>query len=118
MDGFYGNINDITLSNVYYRRVLSTTPTMQLVTMSLAPNQEIGMEKHEYTTQFIRVESGNGIAIINGIEYELYDNIAVVIPPDTWHNIINTANNHQLKLYTIYSPPEHPRDTLQFIKPV
>ena len=114
---FHGNINHITEDNTYYRRVLETTPNMQLVVMSLAPLEEIGSEVHEYTTQFIRVESGQGIAVINGKYYELSDDVAVVIPLDTQHNIINTSTIEPLKLYTIYSPPNHPKGTLESFKP-
>lgn len=112
--GFYGNINDLTETNPYFRQVLATTPTMQLVVMSI--DTEIGMEVHPYTTQFIRIESGTGMAIINKQAYPLFDGMSVVIPPDTEHNIINTASE-PLKLYTLYSPPNHPRNRLDVEKP-
>ncbi len=108
-DIYYGNINKITENNQYFRRVLSTTPNMQLVVMSLKPKQEIGMEIHPYTTQFIRIEKGNGIALIDNVKYELYDGIAIIVPLNTKHNIINISNK-PLKLYTIYTPPIHAAD--------
>jgi len=114
---FYGDIETITNNNTCYRKVISTTPYMQLVIMSILPKEEIGMEKHEYVTQFIRIESGIGKAIINNIKYLLKDGIALVIPPNTWHNIINTSKTESLKLYSIYSPPEHPIKTVQKYKP-
>src|SRR5690242_2088014 len=115
MQGFYGNINDITEDNTYFRRVLSTTPNMQLVVMSLAPNEEIGNEVHPYITQFIRVESGTGLAVINGSQYPLSDGFAVVIPLGSYHNIINTSQTDPLKLYTIYSPPNHPLNKIDVV---
>ena len=112
--GFYGNINDITETNYYFREVISTTINMQLVVMSI--NTQIGTEIHPYTTQFIRVESGTGIAIINNISYSLFDDIALIIPPNTEHNIINTGPQ-PLKIYTIYSPPNHPYNRLDVNNP-
>jgi len=116
-DMFYGNINDLTEDNPYYRRVLATTPNMQLVVMSLKPGQEIGSEVHSYVTQFIRVEKGVGTAVINGKSYPLSDGSAVIIPLGTRHNIINISSTEPLKLYTIYSPPNHHRNRLNVEKP-
>jgi mannose-6-phosphate isomerase-like protein (cupin superfamily) len=115
---FYGNINHVTLDNNTYRTVLSTTPTMQLVAMSLLPKQEIGTEIHPYTTQFIRIEQGEGIAVIEDKPYLLHDDWSIIIPPGTKHNIINTSLTNPLKLYTIYSPPQHPENHVDKIKPL
>lgn len=115
-DYYAGNIEKLTLDNNAYRKVLFTTPTQQLVIMSLLPNQEIGEEVHEKTTQFIRIESGTCLAIINDKEIVLKDNDFIVISPNTKHNIINISNT-PLKLYTIYSPPEHKPNTFQQTKP-
>jgi mannose-6-phosphate isomerase-like protein (cupin superfamily) len=106
---FAENIELITNKNNDYRNVVYTTSdkNFQLVLMSLKPDQEIGMEKHDNTTQFIRIESGKGIAYINDKQYQLTDGSAVVIPSNTWHNIKNIGNS-DLKLYTIYTPAEHP----------
>ena len=114
---FYGNIKELTLENNNYRRVLNTTPTQQLVVMSLLPNEEIGLEVHPYTSQFIRIEEGTGIAIMDDTFYELEDDDVIVIPPNTLHNITNTGNN-DLKLYTIYSPPEHAYNCVDITKPL
>ena len=110
---FKGNIENLTLKNLYYRKVIHTNPHQQLVLMSISPQQEIGMERHKTTSQFIRVEKGHGIAIVDGTRYLLKDGDAVVIPPDMYHNIINTSKTESLKLYTIYSPPEHPPFTVE-----
>jgi mannose-6-phosphate isomerase-like protein (cupin superfamily) len=85
---------------------------MQLVLMSLSPGEEIGMEIHPHTSQFIRVESGMARVYIGRKMYILRDGDAVIIPPRKKHKIIN--NGHEdLKLYTIYSPPEHPKNRKQ-----
>lgn len=117
MKTFNGNIEDLTLENKYYRRVLTTTPTMQLVLMSLPPGTDIGMETHPATSQFIRVEAGTGEGIVNRTKYSLVDGDVLVIPPGAKHNIINTDSNQDLKLYAIYSPPEHAPRTRQLRKP-
>ncbi len=114
---FYGNIKDLTLKNDDYRRVLNTTPTQQLVVMSLLPGEEIGLEVHPYITQFIRIESGNGIARMDDYVFELEDDNVIVIPPNTLHNITNTGCK-KLKLYTIYSPPNHAYNRINITKPI
>jgi len=98
------NIYDKTISNTYYRNVLYTTDDLQLVVMNLLPNQEIGKEKHN-GTQFIRIESGHGTAIVKNKRYILREGSALIINPHSYHNII--AGSDGMKLYTIYSPPEH-----------
>jgi len=114
---FIDNIENITNNNNNYREVISTTLNMQLVVMSLLPQQEIGTEIHPYVTQFIRIESGKGIAIINGYGYEIKEDTAIIVPPGTEHNIINTSTREKLKLYSIYSPPNHPVDEIKVYKP-
>jgi mannose-6-phosphate isomerase-like protein (cupin superfamily) len=116
MNIFYDNIEKSTIKNRAYRNVISTTPQLQLVYMTLLPKEEIGMEKHEKITQFFRVEQGEGLAIVNGIKYILHDGIALIVPANTEHNIINTSNKKHLKLYTIYSPPEHASNKYEFNK--
>ena len=103
---FRGNIESLTLSNNYYRKVLYTTSNMQLVVMSLKPNEEIGSEIHNTTSQFIRIEEGCATAIIDKKRYYLKPNDSIIIPPGSRHNIINRGYIN-LKLYTIYTPPEH-----------
>lgn len=114
------DIEHDTQQNTNYRRVISTSPTMQLVLMSLKPGEEIGMEQHDDTTQFIRVEEGYGRAIltVQGIRSDVYlkPGVALFIPPSSPHNIINTSDRDDLKLYTLYSPPEHPHGLIQPIK--
>tara|TARA_R100001163_G_C5066258_1_gene204588 strand:+ start:1474 stop:1938 length:465 start_codon:yes stop_codon:yes gene_type:complete len=114
---FYGNIEELTINNTHYRKVLSTTNNMQLVIMSLLPNQDIGMEIHPNTTQFIRIEKGKALAIMDSKKSILRDGDVVVVPPGANHNIINISNNERLQLYAIYTPPEHPPKTLQHNKP-
>ena len=115
---FHGNISNITEKNNYFRRVVNTTPNMQLVVMSLNPLEEIGLEVHPYITQFFRIEKGHGIAIVDDKKYYLKEDSVVIVPLNTIHNIINTSKTEKLKFYTIYSPPEHPADKIDKIKPV
>lgn len=112
------NIEKETLNNRDFRHVLHTSPYMQLVLMSLEPGEEIGVEVHPYTTQFFRVESGTGIALINKKSYNLSNGDVVIVPPGNVHNIINISESEPLQLYTIYAPPHHPPKTTQKNKPV
>jgi len=107
MKGFSINIEDATLENGNFRKVLYTSKHSQLVLMSLKPREDIGMEVHEENDQFFRFESGQGKCIIDGNEYELGDGVAVVVPAGAQHNVINTSDTEELKLYTIYSPAHH-----------
>lgn len=116
MTGYVVNIEEKSLANNYFRQVLFTGPHSQLVVMALAPGEDIGMETHEDVDQFIRVEAGRGKAILNGEEHDLEDGSAVVIPAGTAHNIINLSQSDQLKLYTVYTPPEHPDGTVHKTK--
>jgi mannose-6-phosphate isomerase-like protein (cupin superfamily) len=115
---FYDDLNAVTENNTNFREVIATTPNLQLVVMSLQPLEEIGSEVHPYITQFIRVETGIGLAVINDVAYELYDGVAVIIPLGTKHNIINISETDPLKLYTIYSPPNHPMNRIDITKPI
>ena len=112
MAGYVDNIEKKSLENKYFREVLFTGPHSQLVVMSIAPGDDIGMEAHKEVDQFFRVEAGIGRAILNGKEYDLEDGSAVVIPAGTEHNIINRSKSEPLKVYTIYSPPNHPDGTI------
>ena len=103
---FRDNIEKLTVKNNNFRKVLSTTQNMQLAVMSLKAGEEIGLETHPHTSQFIRVEAGRCKAIIGSKNYYLKDGDAIIVPPNKPHNIINTGESN-LKLYTIYTPPEH-----------
>jgi mannose-6-phosphate isomerase-like protein (cupin superfamily) len=107
MKGFNDNIEKDTIENKDFRKVLYTGKHSQLVLMSLKPKEEIGMETHEENDQFFRFEKGDGKVIIDGNEYEVTDGSAVVVPMGAEHNVINTSESDELKLYTIYSPPHH-----------
>lgn len=116
MAGYSVNIEQATLANPNFRTVLYTAPHSQLVLMTIAPGGEIGTEHHEGHDQFIRVEAGEGIAILDGERHTLSDGTAVVIPSGTEHNVVNTSPTEPLRLYTIYSPPEHPDGTVHRTK--
>jgi mannose-6-phosphate isomerase-like protein (cupin superfamily) len=117
MKPYTSDIESDTIANDAYRRVVHTGEHLQLVLMSLAPREEIGLETHAGHDQFIRVESGVGKAVLGGTETPLGDGSAVVIPAGTEHNVINTSDSEPLKLYTLYSPPEHPDALVQMTKP-
>ncbi|MFL6634081.1 MAG: cupin domain-containing protein [Massilia sp.] len=108
MSGYSINIEEKTLAGNNFREVLYTTQRSQLVIMTLQPGEEIGLEKHEGHDQFIRVEAGQGVAILDGERHQLEDGVAVVIPAGAEHNVINTSDNEPMRLYTLYTPPEHP----------
>ena len=107
MAGFVTNIEEKTLQNDNFRQVIFTASHCQLVLMSLLPNEEIGSEVHDNVDQFFRIESGEGKVVIAGEETEISDGFAIIIPAGTQHNVVNTSSDKPLKLYTIYSPPQH-----------
>ena len=106
MKGYVGNIEDAAKENENFRKVLYTGKNSQLVVMSLKPSEEIGEEVHTLD-QFIRIEAGKGKAVLDGVEHEIADDFAIVVPAGMKHNFINTSPDAPMKLYTIYSPPEH-----------
>lgn len=114
MKGFITNIEEATLSNTDYRRVLYTSKNSQLVLMNLQPGDEIGSETHELD-QFIRIEQGSAQVVLDGVEHQVEDDFAIVIPAGTHHNVINTGAT-ELKLYSVYSPPEHKDGTIHKTK--
>ncbi len=116
MSGYVVDLEKRTLQNKWFREVLFTGPQSQLVVMSIAPGGDIGMETHGDVDQFIRIEAGKGKAILNGEEHSLEDGSAVVIPAGTEHNIVNSSLTEPLKLYTVYTPPEHPQGTVHKTK--
>ena len=116
MAAYVTNIEDKTLKNNNFREVLKTTSRSQLVVMSLKPGEEIGMEVHHDVDQFLRIEAGNGKAVLDGKDYPLEDGTAVVVPAGVKHNFINTSKDRDMKLYSIYTPPEHPDGTLHATK--
>lgn len=115
-----GNLEGMTRVNTDFRRVIFTDNNQQLVLMSLKPGEDIGGEVHTHTTQFIRVEEGSGLATLRFTDttkiVSLFDGAFVVIPAGTWHNIENTGDTH-MKLYTVYSPPNHHHGRVDVQKP-
>lgn len=107
MTGYLQDIEKATLVNENFRQVLYTGQHVQLVVMSLKPNEDIGFEVHEIVDQFLRVEAGDGRVIMNGEEHPIKTGDAFVVPAGVKHNVINTSTEQPLKLYTVYSPPHH-----------
>jgi len=116
MKGFKSNIEKDTLSNSNFRRVLYTGKYSQLVLMNLKPGEEIGEEVHRTVDQFFRFEKGAGTVIIDGVKQKIADGDAVIVPAGARHNVVNTSKTLQLKLYTVYSPPEHEDGTIRKTK--
>lgn len=111
---YVNNLEKDTVENDNFRKVLNTAEKSQLVVMSLLPHEDIGEEVHD-VDQFIRLEEGEGKAVLDGEEFDIEDDFAVVIPAGTRHNIINTGDK-PMKLYTIYTPPEHADGTIHKTK--
>lgn len=107
MKGFFANIEQQTVENTNFRKVLYSAKHCQLVLMCLQPGEDIGMEVHAENDQFFRFEEGEGICSIDGNEYPVQDGSAIIVPAGSEHNIINTSETSLLKMYTIYSPAHH-----------
>jgi len=105
--GFSTDLEAETRKNTDFRRVLYTGKFSQLVLMCLKPKEEIGEETHDDVDQFFRFEEGEGVVVIDGVTHKVKDASGVVVPSGARHNVINTSRTADLKLYTIYSPPEH-----------
>jgi mannose-6-phosphate isomerase-like protein (cupin superfamily) len=117
MTGYVGAIEKLTEKNKYFRQVLFTGKYAQLVVMSLLPKEEIGNEVHHTVDQFFRIEEGEAKFVFNGKEeHVVHAGDAVIVPAGTFHNVINTSSKEPLKLYTIYSPPNHPDGTVHKTK--
>ena len=117
MTGYVGPIEKQTLKNDYFRQVLFTGQYAQLVVMCLQGGEEIGNEVHPDVDQFFRIEQGSARFVFNGQEEHLvHDAEAVVVPAGTYHNIINASATEPLRLYTVYSPPQHPAGTVHKTK--
>jgi mannose-6-phosphate isomerase-like protein (cupin superfamily) len=117
MKEFFGNIEQLTVKNEYFRQVLFTGAHAQLVVMALAPGEEIGNEVHENVDQFFRIEQGEAAFVFEGKPPRVAkDGDAVIVPAGTHHNVINNSKTSKLKLYTVYSPPNHPEGTIHKTK--
>ena len=115
MPFYVQNIETDTMENENFRKVLNTSGNSQLVVMAIQPHDDIGMETHADHDQFIRIEQGSGKAILDGQEFAIADDFAVVIPAGTEHNITNESDE-VMKLYSVYSPAEHPDGTIDITK--
>ena len=121
MPGWVGTVEAATLENTNFRTVLFTGANIQLTVMRLGPGEEIGVEMHDHLDQFLRIEQGSARVTFGPSadqvdeEHEVTDDWAVIVPGGTWHNVINTGEG-QLKLYSIYAPPEHPDGTVHRTK--
>lgn len=113
--GFIGNIDELTVQNENFRKVIYTAKSLQLVLMTLKPSEEIGEEVHKHIDQFLRIEKGSGEVVINGKSTPIKEDDAVLIPAGAKHNVVNTGKI-PLQLYTLYGPPEHKDGTIHATK--
>jgi mannose-6-phosphate isomerase-like protein (cupin superfamily) len=117
MIGFAGDIEKLTLKNKYFRKVIYTGKYAQLVVMCLQPGEEIGNEVHKTVDQFFRIEEGAARFILKGTEKHVVKaGGASIVPAGTFHNVVNVSKTEPLKLYTVYSPPNHPDGTIHKTK--
>ncbi|TAL46670.1 cupin domain-containing protein [archaeon] len=114
MKGYVVNIEEVTKENENFRKVLYTAKNSQLVAMTLKPGEDIGEEVHDLD-QFLRIEHGIGKAVLDDVEHDISDGWVVLVPAGTKHNIINTSQE-EMRLYTIYSPPNHKDGTIHATK--
>ena len=121
MLGWVDDVQRATLGNTDFRRVLFTGRQTQLTVMRLAPGEEIGVEMHDHLDQFLRIEQGSARVTFGPSadqvdeEHDVGDDWAVIVPGGVWHNVVNTGDG-DLKLYSLYSPPEHPDGTVHRTK--
>lgn len=107
MKGYHSQVERDTLENTHFRKVEYTGKHIQLVLMSLPPREEIGLETHTENDQFLRFEGGSGLCLIDDHQYEVSDGFAIIVPAGARHNVINTSDAEDLKIYTLYAPPHH-----------
>lgn len=112
MAGYSTDIEQATESNDYFRQVIFTASHMQLVLMTLQGGEDIGEERHDQVDQFFRVEEGEAKATLDGEEHRLTEGSVLIVPAGTLHNVVNVSSDEPLRLYTIYSPPNHPDGTV------
>ena len=115
MTGYVGDIEKVTEQNNNFRQVIFTSKHTQLVVMSLLPGEEIGVEVHDQVDQFFRIEVGTLKFVMNGEENVVTAGMAVIVPAGTTHNVINVGTE-VAKLYTLYSPANHPDGTIHVTK--
>lgn len=111
MKGYFVHLEEETVGNEKFRKVLFTAKHSQLVLMALEPGEEIGMETHEDNDQFFRFDRGEGKVVVDGEVFEVSDGDAVVVPAGSEHNVVNTSGKERLRFYTVYSPAHHPEGT-------
>lgn len=112
MSGFVINTENETVNNQNFRKVLFTTKNSQLVLMTLEPSEDIGLEVHEGHDQIIGVKTGVAKVVIDGEESMVGPDYLIIVPAGSEHNVINHSADEKLRIFTIYTPPEHPEDTI------
>jgi mannose-6-phosphate isomerase-like protein (cupin superfamily) len=121
MNGWVGDVEQATLDNENFRTVVFTGEHTQLTVMRLRPGEDIGREVHPHLDQFLRIERGRARVEFGSTEdeieetHEVQDDWAIIVPAGVWHNVVNTGSE-DVKLYSLYSPPEHPANTVHRTK--
>lgn len=116
MVGYKGPVHQLALENNNFRQVLFTATDGQLVVMSLLPQEEIGLEVHPTIDQFFWIVKGAARAVLNGEETTVSSGEVLIVPRGTNHNVVNTSATEALKLFTVYTPPNHPDGTIHATK--
>ncbi|MGI6207727.1 MAG: cupin domain-containing protein [Anaerolineae bacterium] len=116
MVGYHSNVSQLTRENENFRRVLYTAKGGQLVAMSLKPSEDIGMEVHNDVDQFFWIVQGKARATLNGEDVDVAEGEVLVVPRGVNHNVTNASDSQALKLFTVYTPPEHPDGTVHRTK--
>ena len=114
MEAFDGDIIKLAKENTYFRQEVITGAHSQVVLMSIPPGGEIGEEIHEVDQTLVFVQGG-GKAILDGETTRIEESTLVFVPAGTKHNFINVGSD-DLKLYTVYAPPEHKPGTVHKTK--
>ncbi|MBA3429944.1 MAG: cupin domain-containing protein [Actinobacteria bacterium] len=121
MLGWIGDIEQLTLDNGNFRTVVHTGEHTQLTLMRLAPGEDIGVEAHPHLDQFLRLEQGRARVEFGSSKdridetHDIKEDWAIIVPAGVWHNVVNTGDE-EVKLYSLYSPPEHPDGTVHRTK--
>ena len=119
--GWVDDVEQVTVANTNFRTVLYTGKHIQLTVMSLQVGENIGWEMHDNLDQFLLIEQGSGVLKLGtsaddvAEEHPVGDDWAMIIPAGTWHDVVNVGDS-ELKLYSIYGPPDHPDGTVHVTK--
>jgi mannose-6-phosphate isomerase-like protein (cupin superfamily) len=116
MVGYKADVQKLAMENDFFREVLYTARGGQLVVMNLRPSEDIGMEVHHDVDQFFWIVKGTAKTVLNNEQGQVAIGEVLIVPRGTDHNIINASSSEPLKLFTVYTPPNHPDGTVHKTK--